>query len=205
MDGARWSSGRGWNLPRPSRAYTRDRYLYLWTKKMEELPTLGQFKELLQTDPIFCDYFNAFLNLPVSQWLWLSSYSLYIHLSKISLLRHEQVFAKRLTFINEDKRFEIEPAINHTYHVSGHWNFNIFTVLCWSDTDTTDYIQVIDDTKLLSWVHTNRLPIFWCSDFFYECRLCQSLVQKISDAGNKEFLWPRQPHRLQWFLHVNDN
>ena len=33
---------------------------------MGGLPTLGEFKTVLRNDPIFCDYFNAFLNLPVS-------------------------------------------------------------------------------------------------------------------------------------------
>lgn len=33
---------------------------------MEDLPTFGEFKSLLRDDPLFCDYFNAFLNLPVS-------------------------------------------------------------------------------------------------------------------------------------------
>ena len=45
---------------------------------MEELPTLGEFKALLHDDPIFGDYFNAFLNLPVSCYDWrghIQSYS----------------------------------------------------------------------------------------------------------------------------------
>ncbi len=30
-----------------------------------ELPSLGQFRALLQEDILFCDYLNTFLNLPV--------------------------------------------------------------------------------------------------------------------------------------------
>ena len=60
--------GRGYDfsasLPRARMLISlKDRYQ---SREMEDLPTLGQFKELLYTDPIFCDYFNAFLNLPVS-------------------------------------------------------------------------------------------------------------------------------------------
>lgn len=73
--------------------------------KMEHLPSLAEFETLLQEDSLFRDYFNTFLNLPVR--------SLFVHSAVFLLLTHEQVFAKRLTYCCDTRKFLIEPRVDH--------------------------------------------------------------------------------------------
>ena len=79
-----------------------------------ELPTLAEFKALLEEEKLFRDYFNAFLNLPVrdssnpTRKSTMAGYS----------LSNFQIFAKRLTYNSSTNKFIIEPKVKSRYHVS---------------------------------------------------------------------------------------
>ena len=38
------------------------------------------------------------------------------------------------------------------------------------------HMQISDDSKVTTWIHSNRLPLFWNSDLYFEYCLCCEMV-----------------------------
>ena len=58
-------------------------------------------------------------------------------------------------------------------------------------------LQILEDYKVLPWVHSIRLPLFWESDTYLEYRLCSQLLQNNSEGSSSakvEYLCHSVPH-----------